>query len=749
MKKTLTSYLKISFLLPFCFIASFANAQNLISNPGFETNTYKDYWSEWQGTASVVNANAHSGNHALQLQTSGVTIYQDIPVKVGVEYTAKFWVKNDVGAEIYVGVEVNGIKYQRALISNVYQEVTIKFIPQVGFSKAQIYVYKYDILKSYVDDVSVTSNEPPCADCLDGGAGNYYVSTLGNDNNNGTSIQTAWRTINKVNKVNFKAGDKVSFEGGKTFEGTILLNEKDLGSVAKPVTITSYGAGRATINGKNQSSIELTRASNVIVDVLNCIGSGRKTGNTADGISLYKCNNIKITQADVSGFQHSGINVMISDDVFIKNVNAFNNGYAGINSFGVLKGKRNKKLYIGYSKLTSNLGDPSLLTEQSGNGIITGETDDVIIEYCEAAHNGGDMPWTKNGPVGIWSWNGNNILIQNCIAHHNKTSPGAKDGGGFDIDGGMTNSMIQYCLSYENQGSGYGVFQFPSSLGATTWANNTVRYCISENDGVLNGDGGVFIWNGSLTADEFSNFKFYNNVIYNDKVAPIAFDSHLNKNFAFYNNVFISNGSTIKIPANPAEIIGSEKFLGNCYYTIGGGFNMGGQTNFTTWRQASGQETMNGMAVGMSQNPFFKKMGPSTLTDPLQIKNSLDYQINSNSPLIDKGLNLQALLGINVGPFDYFGNSLQNLKSDIGVHESLFGLPTGLISDELNQIIDIYPNPSNNGVFNFSESADWKVFSVLGMELKSGNSNQINLSENPKGVYFIKLNEKIERVVVE
>ena len=63
--------------------------------------------------------------------------------------------------------------------------------------------------------------------------------------------------------------------------------------------------------------------------------------------------------------------------------------------------------------------------------------------------------------------------------------------------------------------------------------------------------------------------------------------------------------------------------------------------------------------------------------------------------------------------------------------------------------ISIYPNPSNDGVFNLSQAANWKVVSILGKELKSGNSNNINLSEQPKGVYLIKLNEKIERVVVE
>ena len=53
--------------------------------------------------------------------------------------------------------------------------------------------------------------------------------------------------------------------------------------------------------------------------------------------------------------------------------------------------------------------------------------------------------------------------------------------------------------------------------------------------------------------------------------------------------------------------------------------------------------------------------------------------------------------------------------------------------------IIIFPNPSADGVFNISQSANWKVTSVLGEELKSVNSNQKNLSKHPKGIYLTNL----------
>ena len=44
-------------------------------------------------------------------------------------------------------------------------------------------------------------------------AATYYVSTSGNDGNNGTSLSTPWRTINKAAQT-MVAGDTVYVRGG-------------------------------------------------------------------------------------------------------------------------------------------------------------------------------------------------------------------------------------------------------------------------------------------------------------------------------------------------------------------------------------------------------------------------------------------------------------------------------------------------------------------------------------------------------
>ena len=46
------------------------------------------------------------------------------------------------------------------------------------------------------------------------GATYYVSSSVGNDSNNGTSVSTPWRTLNKVNTSTFQPGDSILFSRG-------------------------------------------------------------------------------------------------------------------------------------------------------------------------------------------------------------------------------------------------------------------------------------------------------------------------------------------------------------------------------------------------------------------------------------------------------------------------------------------------------------------------------------------------------
>jgi parallel beta-helix repeat protein len=78
-------------------------------------------------------------------------------------------------------------------------------------------------------------------------ATDYYVKNGGNDQNTGTSDDSAWATINKVNSVfpSLLPGDRILFKRGSTFYGTILISKS--GSAGNPIILSAYGTGEMPI----------------------------------------------------------------------------------------------------------------------------------------------------------------------------------------------------------------------------------------------------------------------------------------------------------------------------------------------------------------------------------------------------------------------------------------------------------------------------------------------------------------------
>ena len=300
-------------------------------------------------------------------------------------------------------------------------------------------------------------------------------------------------------------------------------------------------------------------------------------------------------------------------------------------------------------KAENNPGDPSNLTNHSGNGILTGWSDSVIIDHCTATNNGWDMPRIGNGPVGIWAYESDHVTIQYCISYRNKTAKGAKDGGGFDLDGGVTNSVIQYCLSYENEGAGYGLFQY---AGASLWHNDTVRYCISINDAMTTeGSGGVFVWNGADDSVQLADCIIHNNVVYSTYAPAIQFEPmSRNRNFLFCNNIFVGTGQIINGPSS------GEFFIGNAWWKANKGITFRGYKNMDAWVEATDQERLSGQTAGKQVDPLLNGPFVTGLTDPYKLNSLTGYMLQPGSPLKNKGVILPSLFKMSLPSNDFFGN---------------------------------------------------------------------------------------------
>ncbi|HYO10707.1 MAG TPA: choice-of-anchor Q domain-containing protein [Tepidisphaeraceae bacterium] len=526
----------------------------------------------------------------------------------------------------------------------------------------------------------------------------YYVSPAGNDAATGTSPTAAFKTIAKVNSLDLNPGDKVLFQGGQTFNPptvasghTLNLISSDSGTAADPVTIGSYGTGRATINAGNVTALKATNVAGLVVRDLNFVGtwdglSGTGT-STSDGLVFIsnlannaKINHVRVDNVDVSRFKLTGIAVRGQNvkagftDFRITNSASHDNGDHAITFDAVFDPAStlyaHANVYVGWTKVYNN-GGLKDLGRHSGNGIILGDVNGGTIERCLAYNNGQNCNSPAGGPVGIWVWDSNAVTLQYNESYGNQTGAGSLDGGGFDLDGGSTNCIVQYNYSHDNDGAGILLYQFS---GARAHGGNIVRYNVSQNDARQGLYAGIKLGGGSAV----KNNQIYGNTIYltpsgNTSIAGIKITG-IGTGNTFRNNIVYTTGGVRLLDTNSAYATGSALFQGNAWYPSNGAFAIryGGTSHadLAAWRAATGQEKNGTANTGTSSNPnLVSPGGGGTIGDAAKLHTLTAYQLLASSPAINGGVNL-ASLGVSAGARDYFGTpTFAGSTFDIGAFE--------------------------------------------------------------------------------
>ncbi|MBI2424033.1 MAG: right-handed parallel beta-helix repeat-containing protein [Candidatus Hydrogenedentes bacterium] len=510
----------------------------------------------------------------------------------------------------------------------------------------------------------------------------YYVRPGGGDSHTGLAPEEAWQSFANVNAGAFGPGDRILLEGGAVFTQGLSFGASSVGLAESPIVVTSFGAGRAKIAPPSGSAITVYNTGGFEFRNLELAGPGRTNAGAHEGVHLLaddangaKFRHVVLKDLDIHGFFRNGVHVQswhASDPGFegirIEDCQVHDNGLNGIFSWGVFRSGAtahyaHRDIQIRGCRVYSNPGQPNW-PSHSGSGIQLSFVDGALIEFCEAYENGA-LNDACGGPVGIWAWEANGVVIQHCEAHHNRSRSGC-DGGGFDLDGGVTNSVMQYNYSHDNVGAGFGLFQFEE---AHPYANNVVRYNITQNEGMA----GIHFWSANSNGGIRGTLVHNNTVFVGPQQAAGIADLDIGASYIYntrlYNNLIVSHSgrALVDLP-HPGD---AWDFRGNAYYDSTGAarFRWSGTDymGLAAWRAASGQEDGTGLEV----DPKLCAPGAGgTIASLHGLAQLHAYRLMEDSPLIGAALDLQTQFGVNPGPRDFYGAIVPAFGgADIGAHE--------------------------------------------------------------------------------
>jgi hypothetical protein len=507
----------------------------------------------------------------------------------------------------------------------------------------------------------------------------YFVSPDGNDNNAGTSPDDAWRSIARVNRENFRPGDRILFEGGSTFAGNLAFGLGSQGSAGDSITVGSYGGDKATIAAGKGAGFAVTDSSYFTIEDLNVVGSGFAS-NGADGIQFVNeftgrtLVDLAVHDVNVSGFGQVGMEftgLNNSGDfvhVQVTDSSANDNGAGGVQLLAQ-DSNNASDIYIGHVRAIHNAGTDST---DSGYGILVFGATDVVIEYSVTGDNGW-LPGNQGETGGIEAIADNRVLLQHNESYANH--PGNSDGDGIILDV-TTDSIMQFNYSHDNDGAGLFLF---AEEGFTA-TNNVIRYNISQNDGrrpLFGVNAGIFV------GADVSNADIYNNTVF---MAPSPVSSEVaiqlfvtGSSIHIRNNLFVTTGGSAVVSSDGGgtDIL----FQGNDYWSSGslnqfiwGDTTYVGLDGPIGWRTNIGQETLNGAPVGFEVDPLLKNPGGGgTIGNADLLFTLFAYQLKRTSPVHHAGLDLSQFVSwdpygyandaflsahFNSRPTDFYGNAL-------------------------------------------------------------------------------------------
>lgn len=529
--------------------------------------------------------------------------------------------------------------------------------------------YTYNVTLNDAGDATGLTLEPTgITDWADGLAVNatlhhgtgttYYVdSDGGDDENNGRSESTAWRSLSKVNTQILSPGSKLLFKAGGTWIGQ--LAPLGSGEPNKPIVIDQYGAGPKPLFHGN-----------------GLIGTGTVRLYNQ---SYWEINNLEITNSSTTPQERRGVEILGTDHGLLQHIYLNNltihdvNGTVGNSMFD------KKSAAIFFSVTHDNLVptrfhdirvENCLIYNIENQGIVT-NNDVTVADYP------GTPDWERRRVT--------NLLIRNNTIHHisknamiirladgglvernlcHDTSYGIDPATGENIGGNIMfsrsskNTVFQYNEGYNNKGTKLDGSMYDPDLNSpgTIWqysyshdnhdglflsctsptdAGIVCRYNISQND-----KNALVFFNF-----EVSDIKVYNNTFYiGEGLSPriIQENSNWDHTYTFQNNIVYNHPNNSNNPDNGASGV---------RFSFAGEGSVGVQNRTITDNifYNTPQPSQINFTTNLTSDPMF--VDPGTATTGLQ--SVVGYKLRTGSPALGTGQVIH-----NNGGRDYFGNAV-------------------------------------------------------------------------------------------
>lgn len=533
----------------------------------------------------------------------------------------------------------------------------------------------------------------------------YYVSPSGNDSNNGTSQSSPWKTIAKINTGTYHPGDAVLLQGGQSFSGCLSFSGSNVTSTSTsgtPFIVGSYGSGNFTLAancaGSQAAAVNVVSVNNLTLQDCTLTGNtgGAQYGVWIHNASSTQVGNVTVQRCDISGFYTAtasdyGAEIFVTGTggAGLNHVTLLNNtlhGASGVTSpddngiSGYGSGQNVTNVLYQGNTIYNIGGKASNISE--GNGILFGGVNGGVGQF-NTVHDMGANTTTCGGPVGILAFDANNITMQFNEVYNTKPASYVSgcDWDGFDLDGGVTNSVMQYNYAHGNYGQGFLLW------AGGTWGPNTVRYNISENDDFGNHDDST----GSITfAGHGANpavANIYNNTVWQGNPGPaserpvaFAIQNDVPTGGVVANNIFaVSSDEFNRAYFLTTNLLSPSAltFKNNAYYATGGG-SFNARYGGTIYSSLSALQAVvpGGETSATTSSPQFAHGGSGGTCGGYSTTCPGAYTLLSSSPLIGAGLNLtNSPYSLSVGAQDYFGNAVPH-STGTGYNTGAYGAVT-------------------------------------------------------------------------